>query len=143
MGMSTSSTQLVFFIAAMVLASSLVALFAETISSMSDGVKTRGDDVYDKLMTDITIINDPNFMDNDPVIVYVKNTGQVKLSTVVDVLLDNQPQISNLNSTVMDGDEWDPGNILKVEIDTSLSSGEHTVKVISSNGESDLLSFRL
>jgi flagellar protein FlaG len=142
--MSTSSTQLVFFIAAMVIASGLVGLFAETITSMTDGVRTRGDMVYDVMLTDITIVNDPNNMNNDPVDIYLKNTGKLKLPTTVDVLLDNEPMLdSNMTISVVGGGDWEPGELLEISIDTSLAAGEHSVKVIVENGASDRFSFRL
>lgn len=144
MGMSTSSTQLVFFIAAMIIASGLVGLFAETVSSMSDGVRDRGDVVYERLLTDITIVSDPNNMPNDPVIVYVKNTGKVMLSTDVDLLLDNEPKTgSNLTISVVGGGDWEPGELLKMSVVANLASGEHTVKVIADNGVSDRFTFRI
>ncbi|MEA3557953.1 MAG: flagellar protein G [Candidatus Thermoplasmatota archaeon] len=143
MGMSTSSTQLVFFIAAMVIASGLVGLFAETVTSMSDGVNSRGDMVYDQLMADITIINDPYNIPNNPVLIYVKNTGRVKIASTVDALVDNEPKISGVNLTVLEGGDWDPGKILKIDVDVNLAAGEHTVKVIIENGQSDRITFRL
>jgi len=140
--MSTSSTQLLFFIAAMVIASGLVGLFAEVVSSISDGVRIRGDAFYDTMMADITIINDPTSMDNDPVNIYIKNTGKVKLPTSVDVLIDNQPYTNN-TITLLEGTEWEPGSVLKIEIDADLAAGEHTVKIIAENGISDRFTYRL
>ncbi|OYT45992.1 flagellar protein G [Thermoplasmatales archaeon ex4484_6] len=144
MGMSTSSTQLVFFIAAMVIASGLVGLFAETITSMTDGVRSRGDMVYDKLLTDITIVNDPYNMGNDPVTIYVKNTGKLSLATTVDVLVDNGPVSSdNTTISVVGGGDWDPGDLLSIVLDINLSDGEHTIKIVVNNGVSDRFSFRI
>jgi len=142
MGMSTSSTQLVFFIAAMVIASGLVGLFAEIVSSISDGVRIRGDTFYDNLMSDITIVNDPYNMDDDPVVIFVKNTGKVQLASTADVLIDNQPFLNNTVS-VLGGGGWQPGSILRIEIATELASGEHTVKVIVENGVTDRFTFRM
>jgi flagellar protein FlaG len=142
MGMSTSSTQLLFFIAAMVVASGLVGLFAEVVSSISDGVRIRGDDMYDTLMTDITVINDPRNIQNDPLTIYVKNTGKVKLASDVDVLIDNQPYLNNTLS-VLSGTDWEPGSVLMVAIDVNLTAGEHTIKVVVSSGISDRFTFRI
>jgi flagellar protein FlaG len=143
MGMSTSSTQLIFFIATMVIASGLVGLFAETIMSISDGVSTRGDVVYDTLMTDITIINDEHNMPNDPLDVYVMNTGKVKLATQADILVDNEMKTSGVNITVLDAEYWEPGEVLRIRVNVTLSEGEHTVKVIVPNGLSDRFTFRI
>lgn len=143
MGMSTSSTQLVFFIATMVIASGLVGLFAETIMSISDGVSTRGDVVYDTLMTDITIINDPGNMPNDPLEVFVLNSGKIKLASTADILVDNELMTEGVNNTIVGGGDWEPGEIMKMEVNVTLASGEHTVKVIVANGLSDRFTFRI
>ncbi|MFW6176488.1 MAG: hypothetical protein ACOC40_02185 [Thermoplasmatota archaeon] len=144
MGFSISSTHLVFFLASMLVASTLAGVFIATTDSISDGITEKEDSISKRLKTDIDIINDPNHVPNDPVTIYVKNTGSTKLNrTDVNILLNGTLQES-ITKTVIDGEHvWEPNEVLKIEIDTKLPADDHWVKVIVGNNVQDRFEFSI
>ncbi|HDD59473.1 MAG: hypothetical protein DRN35_00210 [Thermoplasmata archaeon] len=143
MGFSLSSSHMIFFIGALIVASSAMAIMVNVILTISTNVESRGEDLSNKILSDITIINDPENIPQDPLTIYVKNTGRVKLDTTLDIFLDNE-YIKNATVTQLDNntDLWQPGEIVMITIPgVSLSSGEHTIIVITSSGVSDRLVF--
>jgi len=143
MGFSLSSSHMIFFIGALIVASSAMAIMVNVILTISTNVESRGEDLANKILSDITIINNPENIPQDPLTIYVKNTGRVKLDTTLDIFLDNE-YIKNATVTQLDNntDLWQPGEIVMITIPgVSLSSGEHTIIVITSSGVSDRLVF--
>ncbi|MCL7410605.1 MAG: flagellar protein G [Methanosarcinaceae archaeon] len=144
----TAITHMIFFIAAVVLAMGVVAVLSTNVQSIS-GATTAGSKVMsDQLRTDITIINDPNevpYINNENYTFYVKNTGRSELNIdYVNIILDGVLiQSNNQDITVLDGDVvWRPGDVLGINVTISqLSSGDHSVRVVSENGKSDAMNF--
>ena len=144
----TAITHMIFFIAAVILAMGVVSILSINTQSIS-GATTVGSKVMsDQLRTDITIINDPNevpYINNENYTFYVKNTGRSELNIdYVNIILDGiLIQSSNQAVTVLDGGTvWRPGDVLGVNVTISqLSSGDHSVRVVSENGKSDAMNF--
>ncbi len=138
MGMSTSATHIIFFIASVVLAASFVSVAALTIISISNGIEDRVDMIAKQLSEDFEIINDPTRMTNNPVILYLKNTGKVPLSTEhITVLIDGL----YVNNTNVSSDLWLPGDTITVTLYVNLTAGEHVAKVILEDGLSKTFYF--
>ena len=139
MGMSTSATQIIFFIAAVVIAGSFVGVAAIAILNISNGIENRGDMISEQLSEDFKIINDPERMSNNPLILYLKNTGKVALSTShITVLVDGIAE----NCTVTN-DTWMPGETITLTVYVNLEPGEHDVKVILEDGLSESFHFEV
>ena len=144
----TAITHMIFFIAAVILAMGVVSVLSTNVQSIS-GATTVGSKVMsDQLRTDITIINDPNevpYINNENYTFYVKNTGRSELNIdFVNVILDGiLIQSNNQDVAVLDGGAvWRSGDVLGVNVTTSqLSSGDHSVRVVSENGKSDSMNF--
>ncbi|MCU0860215.1 MAG: flagellar protein G, partial [Thermoplasmata archaeon] len=79
MGASTASTQMIFFISALLVSSIVVAVATRSVYDIAGGIDDRSGIVEDQLATDIQIINDPSVVPNDPVLIYIKNVGKVTL----------------------------------------------------------------
>ncbi len=138
MGMSTSATHIIFFIASVVLAASFVSVAALTIINISNGIEDRGDMIAKQLSEDFEIINDPTRMTNNPVILYLKNTGKVPLSTEhITVLIDGL----YVNNTNVSSNLWLPGDTITVTLYVNLTAGEHVAKVILEDGLSKTFYF--
>ncbi len=138
MGMSTSATHIIFFIASVVLAASFVSVAALTIINISNGIEDRGDMIAKQLSEDFEIINDPTRMTNNPVILYLKNTGKVPLSTEhITVLIDGL----YVNNTNVSSALWLPGDTITVTLYVNLTAGEHVAKVILEDGLSKTFYF--
>ncbi len=145
MGASTASTQLIFFISALVVSSIVVAVATRSVFDIASGIDDRSGIVEDQLATDIQIINDPSVVPNDPVLIYVKNVGKVTLSQdLVSVMLDGET-VANATVTVTGSvsSYWEPTSVLTISIDQSLAAGDHTVSVTTENGVSDKMDFRI
>ncbi len=145
MGFSISSSHLVFFLASMVVASTLAGVFITSTDSISSGIRSREDALSERLKSDISIINDPNNMPNDPLIVYVKNTGSTSMNkTDVEILVNGTLQQPS-SIQLVDGDDniWSPTEVIKVKIDIKLESGDHWLKVVASHQSEDTLEFTI
>jgi len=145
MGASGASTQLIFFISALIVATAVVAVAANGVSKITNGIDQKSDNVEKDLLTDITIINDPDEVPNDPVRIYVKNVGRTVLNqNYITVMLDG---IAVTNHTLtLSGNTssyWDPSSMLTISIAQDLTEGDHSVQVTTENGVSDKLSFRI
>ncbi|OYT58928.1 flagellar protein G [Euryarchaeota archaeon ex4484_178] len=140
MGLSTSATHIIFFIASVILAASFVGVAASAILSLSNGIEDRGDMLANQLSADFKIINDPERMSNNPLILYLKNTGKVPLSTQhITVLIDG----IDVDNCTANKDTWLPGETLTLTVNINLSSGDHVVKIVLENGISDTFYFRV
>ncbi len=146
----TAITHMIFFIAAMIIAISVVAFVSADVQSMvaSSGVSSKV--LSEQMRTDITIINDPELIPyNDGIYsFYAKNTGKTELSPeFITVLVDGimmEPQY--VDTTLMDGDvTWRPGDVLVLNVtkEDALMPGDHRVLIAAENGKSASMSFKI
>jgi len=140
MGMSTSATHIIFFIASVVIAASFVGVAATAILDISDGIEDRGDMISKQLSADFEVINDPEMVSNNPVVLYLKNTGKVPLSTQhITVLIDG----SSVDDFTVSSETWMPGETITLTININLATGEHVAKIILDDGLSTTFHFEV
>jgi flagellar protein FlaG len=147
---SASVSELIIFIAAVSIAATVSGAMVSTVGGISDSLDDRGADVAADIATDIEIISNPGSgavynASRDEVRVLVKNTGRRTIGTgdsAVEVLVDGRyiPP-SAYTVTVLDGSPWQVGNVARVVVDASLTSGDHSVTVIVES-ERETLQFR-
>ncbi|MFB6122832.1 MAG: flagellar protein G [Haloferacaceae archaeon] len=142
---SVSVSHLVLFIASLVIAAGVAGTFTQSVSRISAGIEDQSLDVSEEVRTDIEIISDSgsSVYDGTNVTLYVKNTGTSQLvadPTSVDVILDGQYR-TQVSLTVVDGSSWDSSNVVRLDIEASLPSGDHRVKIIV-NGDEEVFTFR-
>ncbi len=145
MGFSISSSHLVFFLASMIVASTLAGVFIATTDSISSGIRSQEDELSERLKSDISIINDANNIPNDPLVVYVKNTGSTRMNaTNIEVQVNGTLQQPS-SITVVDGEDdvWSPTEVIKVEIDIRLPEGDHWLKVTGAHQVEDTMEFAI
>ena len=145
MGASGGTTQLIFFVSAIIVATAVVAVAANSVYELTKGIDDRSEQIGDEMSTHIEIINDPSTVPNDPVLIYVQNQGTMVLNhNYIIVMLDGiavtDPDLSLTGNTTT---HWDPSSILTISIDQNLSSGDHVVQVTTENGVTDSMSFRI
>lgn len=146
---SASVSHLVIFIASMLIAGSVAGVLTEEVSQLSESIEDQGFNLSNEIRTDIEIISDTGSDDccfdagANEVTVLVKNTGTRTLpaeADTVDVLLNGSYRV-DVTLTIVDGSDWDPGNVAEVTVsNVSLSSGDHRVKVIA-DGDEEVLQF--
>jgi len=142
------ASHVIFFAASMIIAMMVVGAISVNVQSVADAARGSGNMLSKQIKTDITIISDP---DDIPVngsyrVFYVKNTGKTDLDiNQVDVFVDGQYVTdSSLVLRVIDTGEstWREGEVLEVNI-AGISSGDHRLRVVTENGISDTMDFRI
>ncbi len=145
-----SAAQLILFITAVLIAASVSAVMVVTIQQISLGIKEQGDYLKSAIATNFKIINDPLKIPTEIVngntayVFYVKNIGKVPFpftNTSISVLIDGNI-IPPANFTTSPPVLY-PGQVGKIDVITTLSSGNHRITVILSNGISDTLEFQI
>jgi len=148
MGFGASATEIVLFIGSLLVAVSVSGALGLTSLDIAAGIKEKGDIVKDKLNTDFEIVNDP---DNIPIsagyyIFYIKNTGTSNFyfnPSTVSVIIDGQMiSSSNLVFSSSSGVDLKRAEVGQILVNTTLSSGYHTIKVVLHNGIARELIFR-
>lgn len=142
-------TQMIFFIGAIVIAVGVIGVVTTNVQSISASYGMNSKTLADQLKTDITIINDPAMIPNisNNYSFYVKNTGQSTLEyTTVSMFVDGKYTM-NLTTTIMEGGSyWYPTYVLRLNYSTNknptISSGDHSVRVVAGNGVFDTMAFR-
>jgi archaellum component FlaG (FlaF/FlaG flagellin family) len=142
----SSTTQVIFFVAAIVVAASLSGVFIGLSANMGQAVQNRAINFSDKLDTSVKIINDPAFVpyQDSNLTIYVKNIGSNQiLPTDILVLIDGKVQNSS-SWTIIGGSKiWAPSIVLEIHLNIILANGDHTAKVVITNGISDSMGFRI
>jgi flagellar protein FlaG len=144
---SVSASHLILFIASLVIAAGVAGTFTQGISRLSEGIDDQSLEVSEEVRTDIEVISDagsPVYNNStNTVTLLVKNTGTADIpadSRFVEILLDGRYR-TNVTITVVDGEEWRPNNVVRLEIDADLSPGDHRAKLIV-NGDEEVFRFR-
>lgn len=145
-------TQLIFFIAAIVIAVGVIGVVTVNVQSISASYGLNSKTLADQLKTDITIINDPGAIPNSSsnYSFYVKNTGKSTLDpSTVNMFVDGKYTL-NLTYNIMENTTlWYPTNVLMLNYTYSsgknppLSGQDHTVRVVAGNGVFDTMAFRI
>jgi flagellar protein FlaG len=133
----TSASHLIFFIAAMVVASAVAGIFVTTTLNFSKDIRRQAEARSNDLNTQVTIINDASAMPYNStaqtLILYVKNIGSTSISpNSTRVLMDGWWNASwNLTTKLLDNaSAWTNEAVLEVTIgNITLSSGDHRAKL--------------
>jgi flagellar protein FlaG len=134
-----SVSELVIFIAAVSVAAGVSGVMVTTVGGISDSLDERGASVSAAIETDVEVISDPGsgavYDDaTDEVTLLVKNTGDRTLPTDgsgVEVLIDGQyVPPADYEVTVVGGDEWRDGAVVRITVDRALAAGDHRATVV-------------
>lgn len=143
MGADTTSTHLIFFIAATVVATATAGILSGVVTDLVQKASARGEAFGAEITSDVKIINDPTRVPNTPVVFYVKNTGSTTLDHGNATVLVNG-EVVTAEITLLGGEaSFRPGAVMQIEYSSTLSSGDHRVQVVMENGVKDELRFRI
>lgn len=138
MGADTTSTHLIFFIAGTVIAVTAAVALSGIVVTLSGKMEVKGRSMGDQLVTDIQIANDPSNVPDNPVVIWVKNTGTTTLNgTYVTLIFDGQVRTT---TKLVEGQSpaadltWRQGDVLKLTYSANVANSDHTVRVIAENG---------
>lgn len=151
MGAETSSTHLIFFIVAMIIAAGVASVIYTNVNAVANATQSAGNTLSQQLQTDITIINDPG---NIPKIgnvytFYVKNTGKSTLTTELVSVLINGVYIpdDDVQKTVIGGGTttvWRTSEVLQLDVTyASMPLGDNNLRLITENGVDDSFEFTI
>ncbi|MDS0281994.1 flagellar protein G [Haloarcula onubensis] len=147
---SVSASHLILFIASMMIAASVAGVFTDSIGQLSGAISEQGFDVSSEVRTDVEIISDSGsdaVYQNGNITLYVKNTGTERLaaeSGQLDIFVNGQFATA-YEVTRADGDgAWQPGTVVRVDIDPPQSSLSGDVRVqLTVNGDEEVFNFRV
>ena len=148
MGAETSSTHLIFFIVAMIIAASVAGMIYTNVNAVVNSTQSASSTLSRQLQTDITIINDPGKIPKSGNVYtfYVKNTGKSTLTTELVSVLVNGVYIDDkdVNRTVIGGGTttvWRTSEVLKLDVTNASMLSDNNLRVITENGVDDFLEF--
>jgi flagellar protein FlaG len=146
---SVSVSHMIIFIASILVAASVVGVFTDSVNELSSAIDERGGDVTKEVRTDVEIISDSGASGiyddgTSTTTLLVKNTGSNRLSadaTELDVLVDGRFDADLTVTLLGDGQAWETGQVIRLEIVETLNAGDHRVKIIV-NGDEEVFEFR-
>ena len=150
---SVSISHLILFIASIVVAASVAGVFTSTIGQLSSAIDDQGLHVSDDIRTDVEIISDNgtgacvyDCNSKGNLTLLVKNVGSNRLpadADQVDVIVNNEYQAPGaVTLELVDStDQWGRTDVIRLEIDRSIGSGDHRAKVVV-NGDEEVFEFR-
>ncbi|AIF69304.1 hypothetical protein PAP_04465 [Palaeococcus pacificus DY20341] len=152
---SRAMSELIFFIASVLIASVVAGALYMTTQNIADGVKDKGVLLARSLKMDFAIINDPESIPlvNGYYVFYIKNIGKESFlfnSNGVTVLIDGEivsstflsfENIDNPGSEVLD--PHDIGKLLVNSTIIDTSSQYHKITIILVNGKKRSLVFKI
>ncbi len=147
MGFSLTGTHVVYFIAAVIIASAVSGVFITVINNVTSSYLERGNRVQEQLDTDFKIINDPNNIptEGSNYVFYLKNIGGASLTTsneTFQVFIDGEYiAIGNYNFSVT---SVQPEEVSSLYIATSEAvAGDHTLRVVGPHAIEDEFTFTI
>lgn len=143
---SVSVSHMILFIASILVAASVVGVFTDSISQVSEAIDQRGMSVSENVRTDIEIISDSGSTavydeQDNAITIHIKNTGSERLTAradQIDLFVNGKYQSpDDMEVTLVGGaTTWGPGEVAKVRIlDQGTLTGDQRVKVIVNQDE--------
>lgn len=145
---SASASQLVLFIASLVVAATVASTLTASVVDVDQSLKGTGLAAADKIETNIDIVSDPGSgavynASTGTVTLLVKNTGQTDLdaqASQIDVLVDGgYATISSVSTPEQSASPaWDRGEIVRLRVNRTLAPGKHDLTVHVTGDEETL-----
>jgi archaellum component FlaG (FlaF/FlaG flagellin family) len=142
MGFGSVAAQVIFFIAVVMVASSIVVIANEQLQDNAQSYRIRSERLNNEISSSITILN-VNYNESIPrVDIYAKNTGKTKLIlNNTDVFIDGLRVGRSDRSISVESDTdignsllWDPSEVVRIQITQTIGPGVVPVRVVSDYG---------
>lgn len=135
MGFSGIFGSVIMFLAVITISLTLITSFNNMANDTSNSIQIQGKAISNSLKTNLFF--DIVKYENDEIIAYIKNTGSTNLQLdKIDFYIDGIYISRNDRSLIIESSTdiknpgiFDPGEILKVKIDSNLVSGMHTISL--------------
>ena len=146
MGFSLTGTQVIFFIASVIIASAVSGVFVAVINDVSRSFSERGERLQEQLDIEFKIINDPDniSLSGNYYLFYLKNIGGRKIATTnetFNIFIDGEIIINNY---YFSENTIEPEKVCTMYVDSSvLSSGYHTLRIVGPQAIEDEFNFTI
>lgn len=150
MGFSIAASHIIFFIAVVAIAASVVAVFSDYVDQAKGAMGDKQSRLTDQLKTDVKIVNVlyDTGTNPDTLLVYAKNIGTKKLDVdCIDLFIDSAYETLAYTdiidpSTADNTTIWELEQTLQLNASQNgLSSDIHEAKIITCNGVSTSYDF--
>lgn len=146
---SVSSAHLVLFIAAVVVSAALAGTVLQGATSVGDAIEADSQAQSDHTDAAIRVVSDsesPNAVYNassETLTLLVKNVGAGSLPDTADdvTVLVNGTHQADVRTTVLGGDEWRSGALLRIRANVSLPANDATRVSVVVTGARDYFTF--
>jgi len=134
MGFSLTGTQVIFFIASVIVAGAVSGIFIGVTTNVTNSLSDKGDRLQEQLDTDFKIINDPAAIPNidNYYRFYIKNIGGKKLITTnqtFQIFVDGE--IITTADYYFSVNSIQPGEVATIYIDNDeIAAGDHTMRLV-------------
>jgi len=134
MGFSLTGTQVIFFIASVIVAGAVSGIFIGVTTNVTNSLSDKGDRLQEQLDTDFKIINDPAAIPNidNYYRFYLKNIGGKKLLTTnqtFQIFVDGE--IITAADYYFSVNSIQPGEVATIYIDDDdIAAGDHTMRLV-------------
>jgi len=147
MGFSLTSTQVIFFIASVIVAGTVSGVFIAVTYDVTSSFSDRGERVQDQLDIEFKIINDPDSIPSSGrnYLFYLKNIGGVAIPTTnatFTVFVDGELIIVANYSFVDTSIQTEEVTTLNIDTD-DISSGDHTLRIVGPQAIDDEFTFTI
>jgi len=147
MGFSLTGTQVIFFIASVIIAGAVSGVFVAVITDVTNSFSERGDRVQEQLDIEFEIINDPDNIPSGAIDYkfYLKNIGGKKLATsneTFNIFIDGEIGIVanyNFSDTSIKAGEVTTLYIAK----SIISAGDHKLRIVGPQAIDDEFTFTI
>lgn len=147
MGFSLTGTHVVYFIAAVIIASAVSGVFITVINNVASSYLERGDRVQEQLDTEFKIINDPNNIptEGSDYVFYIKNIGGASFATSNETFqLFVDGEIIGIGNYNFSEKSITPDEVSSIYVETSeISVGDHTLRVVGPQAIEDEFTFTI
>jgi len=147
MGFSLTGTQVIFFIASVIVAGAVSGVFIGVTTNVTNSLSDKGDRLQEQLDTDFKIINDPAAIPNIDGYYrfYLKNIGGKKLLTTnqtFQIFVDGE--IIPTANYYFSVSSIQPGEVATIYIDEDeISAGDHTMRLVGPLAIEDKFTFTI
>jgi archaellum component FlaG (FlaF/FlaG flagellin family) len=119
---AVSISHMIWFIVAIIVATSTALVFVGVIDNISEGMEDIGDDSVGSMRTSVRIINDPAAVPynttSSEITFYLKNSGEydIQISSILLVVNGTALNSSSLNvDIIVNGPEFEYGSVAEVK----------------------------
>src|SRR4030042_3219386 len=134
MGFSLTGTQVIFFIASVIVAGAVSGIFIGVTTNVTTSLSDKGGRLQEQLDTDFKLINDPSAIPDISGYYrfYLKNIGGKKLLTTNQTFqLFVDGDIITIANYYFSDDSIQPGQVATIYVDNSeIAAGAHTMRVV-------------